>query len=273
MLFLRSILLCLTAFSMAACMSTDPSRVATTYWVPQAGAVSDEARWVEPGDTVLVQEVRPERVATVKTADYFAATEAKPPQNPTDAPELITLHLTRMGNKAEVYCLPRTKAEVSDFEGFLVGKARNVTCLKDADGDGRFDEAYETYSDLHALPIVSGKISKPETLAQPLPYTKSNGAMTENYFIEIRYTGIPLLYRNRRNFGVYGKQGDKDPERLTTGVNAINIGDLPAKGQVNGAVFEIQEVDGDRIKIRVASRIPSSPITVYTHTSYQVIYY
>ncbi|WP_262692011.1 hypothetical protein [Kordiimonas aestuarii] len=271
--FYRPIVLLVAVFSVSACMSTDPSRIASTYWVPQAAPSDNEARWVEPGDIVLVQEVRPEQVAAVKTADYLSAAAADLPGNAADGPVHVTLHQTRVGDRTEIYCLPRTTAEVSAFEGFLIGKSRNVKCFRDTDQDGAFDEMYDTYSNLHALPIVSGKISKPETLTQPLPYVKSQGPMDEKYFIEIRYSGIPLLYRSRRNFTVYGKQGENDPKSLTTTVNAIKVDELPAKGQVNGATFEIQEVDGDRIKIKIVSAIPPSPITVFTQTSYQVVYY
>ena len=132
-------------------------------------------------------------------------------------------------------------------------------CLRDGDGDGRF-ESYFTYSGKVAgLPSVNGKIPK---TPHPLPlvaYTAHDVHEAAGlFYVGIDYAGHAPLSGKPRFLFVYGRTGG---EHGSLG-QAWSGKTFPDSVQLNGAALTILSEGTDGLRIRVDQPLPAGQFGV-----------
>ena len=149
--------------------------------------------------------------------------------------------------------------------GRLLDADATRLCLRDGDGDGRFESYFHYAGKVPGLPTVSGKVPKTPHAIAPVAYAAQDVHDAAGlFYVGIDYSGHAPLSGAPRFVLVHGRSGGEHG-MLTQGW-AKKV--LPSEVTINGARLTVLSDSGDAVRVRVEAALPTTEMAMWQYGSF-----
>lgn len=214
---------------------------------------------VKDGDMILRQKLLPQGLAVLGEDVMQPDREGLVLKGGSQLVQLV-------GSDGVIYCGLKTRR--ADKTGLMVPARSGTTlCLKDSDGNGRFDIAFAGLSSPTGI-IMSAQVPKAPSPVDVSFTVRSSSEIEGEFWVGLRYEQYFNIYGNRMLMTDFGGLGTQ--QSLTAFDTFKSKGPFPRTVGALGANMTIVSAQEKGVTVKVVNAMPQQPFGVATYTTYRL---